>query len=179
MSGRADLVLLDREGRRLVTLGWAPLLRRAAIIGPVVVVLVTVAQVAPERPWWPAPALVLFAVVTAELPDSGIGLATVGGAGAWWAVAATDAPLAGSLLVAVALLACHLATAHAAAGPPGRVAEPATWLRLLGTALPLVAATVAVFAVSLAADGRVVVPTVALAAALLAAAALPWLAVRR
>jgi hypothetical protein len=92
--------------------------------------------------------------------------------------AAADAPLAASLVVAAALLLFHVATAHAAAGPPGRAADRASVTRLAGRSALVLVGTGAVWLVAAAAEG-VVVPPAVLGAALLAAGALPLLTLRR
>lgn len=173
------LAVVDRRGRRLGTVSWARALTWLGVIGPVFVVTVLMTRVAPDAPWWPGPVLLALAVATAGLPDSPIGMVTIAGAGAWWVAVAEDAPRSASPLVAGALLVFHLATAHAAAGPPGRVADPGSVLRLVRGAAPVLAATFALCLVAVAAEDRVVVPPVVLGAALLAVAGVPLLVSRR
>jgi hypothetical protein len=173
------LAVVDRRGRRLGTLTWAGALTWLAVIAPIFAVAVWLTRVAPDTPWWPGPALLVLAVATAALPDSPTGLVTITGACAWWVVAATDEPLSGSIVVAAALLVFHVATAHAAAGPPGRTTDRASVLRLAGRSALVLAATTALWLVAMAAEGRVVVPPVVLGAALLTAGAVPLLGVRR
>ena len=176
MSGGAGWVLEDRDGNRLLTLTVPGIVLRLLTVAPIVVAMAVVHEVAPDTPWWPSVLLVVLAVASAELPDSGVGLMTLGGAGAWWLVAVQEPEVWWGLLVAACLLTFHVALAHAAAGPAG--CAP-TWgvVRRLGgrcSAVLLVAAGLALV-VEVAEDGGEP-PAVVVGVTLALVGALPWYA---
>ncbi|WP_183095923.1 hypothetical protein [Nocardioides stalactiti] len=172
------LVVTDRDGSRLLTLTLPGLVTRLCVVLPVFLALVVVDRLAPEAPWWPPLVLVVLAAAAAELPDTSVGLVTLGGLVAWWLHAVTGPSEWWALLVAGCGLAFHTALAHAAAGPPGctptwavvrRLAARCTGVLLVTGALALV--------VEIAEEGGEP-PLLVVGLALALVAALPW-AVRR
>jgi hypothetical protein len=178
--GRRDgVVLLDREGRRLGVITLTGLVTALSIVVPIGLVAVLVLALAPGGPWWPAVVVTVLALLTAAAPDSGFGFVTLVATSAWWLLALDEDALGWSLPAAACLLAFHLATAHAAAGPEGRSVDPAVVRRLAASAAAVLAGVAGLWLGALAVVGRADVPAVLSAAALLAVGALPWLADRR
>lgn len=178
MSAISGLRFRDRQGRRIGTLSVANVLAWLAIVVPIVVAAEVTRGAAPTSPWWPAVVLVLLAIATAELPDSMCPLSTVLVAAGWWIAAVDDVRLGPTLVVALALLAFHVAAAHTATGPPGRDDDSAVLRGVVARTAQVGALTIVLAALAGVTTGRVDTPPSALGLALLAVGALPWLAGR-
>lgn len=116
---------------------WA--LRLAIAVGPLVALLATVPAGVTPRPWLVG-LVVLTSLVHARLPESSVGVASIGLVIVWWGVAFRGGPHAWALLAAAALLAAHVAALLAAYGPDGLGVDAATvrlWLVRAGVAFLL------------------------------------------
>lgn len=176
MSG---FVLQDRDGTRLLTITVPGMVVRVLTIAPVVVALGCLHAVAPGAPWWPSLVLVLFAVLSAEVPDSTAGLITLGGLVAWWLVAVEEPAVWWGLVVSCCCLVFHTALAHAAAGPQG--CSP-TWPvvgRLAGRCAVVLLVTAGLALVVEVAEEGGEPPALLVGVTLALVGALPWLAARR
>lgn len=177
MSG-LQVTVRDRRGRWVATLSPAAIGRWVLVVGPVLAVVAAIATEAPDSPWWPAVVVGLLALGSAELPDSPAPLLTVGATGAWWVVAVPDPTAGPVLVVAVAVLVFHTATAYAALGPPRRTADRRVVRGVVARTTPIGAATLAVGVLAGAAEGADVVPG-AVVVALAALAGLALLTTRQ
>jgi|GEM_PF-6887567 len=178
-SALTGFVLEDRDGTRLLTITIPGIVVRLLTVLPVGVALVALHLVAPGTPWWPSLMVLLLAVISAALPDSGTGLVTLAGLVSWWLLAVPEDTIWWALLVASCSLVFHAALAHAAAGPPG--ATP-TWavvgqLARRCAVVLLVTAGLAVVVETAAEWGEP--PAVLVAITLGLIGVLPWLAARR
>lgn len=171
----SSLSLLDDAGRRVLTVTVTRVVVGAAMVLPPLVAVVVTWQVADSgSPWWPAPLLVALVPFAAALPDSGIPGLVLAGTGAWWLAAVHEPSLPATLLVAACFLVFHVATAHAAAGPPGCRPSAVVVGSLVARTGGLMAITAGVAAAAAPVDEVVGTPPVLVAAALVAVAALPW-----
>lgn len=173
-----QVTVRDRRGRWVATLSPAAVGRWLLVVGSMLVVVAAVATAAPDGPWWPAGVVGLLALGSAELPDSSAPLLTLGVAAAWWVAVVPDPAGGPVLVVAIAFLVFHTATAHAALGPPGRTAGRRVVRGVVSRTTPIGAATLAVGVLALAAEGADVVPG-AVVVALLGLAGLAWLTTRQ
>ena len=185
MTGPVDsspvtgFVLEDRDGTPLLTLTVPGVVVRLLAVTPIVVAIAVLHRVAPDVHWWPSLALVVLAIGSAGLPDSILGLVTLGGLAAWWLVAVQDPAVPGTLVVAGCGLVFHVALAHAAAGPSGFGPTRAAVRRLTARCAALLLFTGGVAAVVEVADEWDDSPALVVAATLALVGTLPWLAARR
>lgn len=177
------LVVEDAGGRRLLTLTLVRALSTVSVLGPGLAAVLAVLAMAPDgSPWWPAPVLLALVVVAAGMPDSGVPALALVGVGSWWLAVVRDPPMVATVAVAACGLLFHLACARAASGPSGCVPSPAVIGRLAARAAGVLLVTAAIAALATLVEdhsgegGDPGVTSVLLAAALLAVAALPWLA---
>lgn len=168
MSG---VVLVDRRGTVLFRLAWlvSPLL----VVAAVGVAVGLLRYAASDAPAWPGLVLLLLALLAGLLPDTGLGLAVLGGYGAWWAVAVDEPTTPWALPAALALLAAHAVLAHASAGPGDQVCGPTTRITWLRDVALVALATCSVAAVAALAGG-VETSELAAGAGLLLLAGLVW-----
>lgn len=166
------LLIRDREGHRIGTLSAGRVARWLTIVGSCAMVAAQVVAVDRAGPRWPALLLVLLAVASANLPDGGVPLATIGFAAGWWLVAVPSPAAGPATVVALALLVFHVATTHAATGPAGRDVAGRVVLAALGRTAAVGLGTLAVGLGAATTTGRVDVPALVLALALAAVAAL-------
>jgi hypothetical protein len=171
-------VLEDRDGTPLLTLTVPGIVVRLLAVTPVVVTLAVLHRSAPDAVWWPSLALVVVAVGSAGLPDSVLGLVTLGGLVAWWLVAVQEPAVPGVLVVAGCGLVFHVALAHAAAGPSGFGPTRAAVRRLTARCAALLLFTGGVAAVVEVAEGWGEPPAMVVGVTLALVGALPWLAGR-
>ncbi|MDZ5622976.1 hypothetical protein [Nocardioides bizhenqiangii] len=172
-------VLEDRDGTQLLTLTIPGIVVRVLTVAPIAVALAELHRVAPDVSWWPSFALLVLAVGSAGLPDSGVGLVTLGGLVAWWLVAVQQPATWSALVVGCCGLVFHVALAHAAAGPPGFAPTRAVVGRLALRCAGVLLATGGVAAVVEVAEEGGEPPVVVVAITLALVGALPWVAVRR
>jgi len=178
-SGLTGFVLEDRDGTRLLTITIPGIVVRVLTVAPVAIAVGAVHRVAPDTPWWPSLLLVLLAVVSAELPDSGVGLFTLGGLGAWWLIAVPASAVWWGLLVACCGLVFHAALAHAAAGPQGATPTWAVVARLAQRCAVVLLVTGGLAVVVEVAEEWGEPPALLVGITLALVGALPWLAARR
>ncbi len=179
-AGRVSGVsVVDRSGRRLITLDRPRVLTWLAVVGPVLFAVDTLRRLAPGAPPWPLIAIVLLAAIAAEVPDSGVGLLVTIGYGVWWLLVSPDPGPGNALVVGLMLLVFHLALAQAAAGPPGCRPSAAAVGSLVVRGEAVAVATCCVALVAAFAPGRPVSPPALVALAVLALASLPWFLGRR
>lgn len=177
--GFTGFVLEDRDGTRLLTITLPGIVLRLVAVAPVVTAVAAVHVVAPDAPWWPSALLVLLALASTLLPDSGAGLMTLGGTVAWWLVAVEEPAVWWALLVATCGLMFHAALAHAAAGPPGCTPTWAAVGRLtLRCSVVLLMTTGLALVVEIAEEWGEP-PALVVGVTLALAGALPWYAARR
>ncbi len=178
-DGGAGISVVDRSGRRLITVDKPRVLTWLAVVVPVLLAVDTLRRVAPEAPPWPLVAIVLLAAVAVELPDSFVGLLVIVGYGVWWLLVAPYPGPGTALAVGLMLLVFHLALAQAAAGPPGcrPTAAAVGSLVVRGEAVAVVTCCVALVAAF--GPGRLVSPAALVGVSVLALASLPWLLARR
>jgi len=176
MSG---FVLQDRDGTELLTVTVPGAVVRLLTIAPVLVALGALHRLAPDTPWWPSSMIVLLAVVAAAVPDSAVGLLTLGGLVAWWFISVDVATPWWGLLVAGCGLTFHAALAHAAAGPPGCTPSWAAVGRLARRCAVVLAVTAALALVVEVAEEGGEPPALIVGVTLALVAALPWYAARR
>jgi hypothetical protein len=172
-------VLEDRDGTQLLTITVPGIVVRLMTVAPVVIAVGALHRVAPDVPWWPSVLLVLMAVVSASLPDTGAGLVTLGGLVAWWLISVEESAVWWGLLVACCGLVFHVALAHAAAGPPGCTPTWPAVGRLARRCAGVLLATVGLAVVVEAAEEWGEPPTLVVVLTLALVGALPWLAARR
>lgn len=168
------LTLVDDAGRRVLTMTWTRVTVGAAVLVPPVVAVAVTLRVLDGAAWWPAPLLVALVPFAVLLPDSGIPGFVLAGIGAWWLAAVREPPVVATVLVAACLLVFHVATAQAAAGPPGCVASAAVVRPLLLRTAGVLVVTAGLALAAFVVDERVGAPPVLVAAALVAVAGLPW-----
>ncbi|KAA1418611.1 hypothetical protein F0U44_08920 [Nocardioides humilatus] len=168
----------DRDGTRLLTLTVPGIVVRLLTVLPVLVALAALHRIAPGAAWWPSAILAAMAAVSAEVPDSGAGLVTLGGLVAWWLLATDQAGTGWALLVAACGLVFHVALAHAAAGPPGCAPTTAVVARLAVRCAVVLLVTAAIALVVEVAEEWGEPPTLIVGGTLAIVGALPWLAVR-
>ena len=116
---------------------WA--LRLAIAVGPLVALLATVPAGVTPRPVLVG-LVVVASLVHARLPESSVGVVSIGLVIVWWGVAFRDGPHAWAVLAAAGLLAAHVAALLAAYGPDGLGVDAATvrlWLVRAGVAFLL------------------------------------------
>lgn len=171
-------VLQDRDGTPLLTLSIPGIVVRLLTVAPVVIALVVLHAIEPDAVWWPSLALVVLAIGSALLPDSSVGLATLGGLVAWWLVAVPEPDVWWALLVSCCGLVFHVALAHAAAGPSGFGPTRAVVGRLAMRCGGVLLVTTGVAAVVEVAEEWGEPPAVVVGITLALVGALPWLAVR-
>jgi len=176
-SGVTGFVLEDRDGTRLLTITVPGIVVRVLTVAPVAIAVGAVHRVAPDdTPWWPSLLLVLLAVVSAELPDSGVGLFTLGGLVAWWLIAVPASAVWWGLLVACCGLVFHAALAHAAAGPRGATPTWAVVARLAQRCAVVLLVTGGLAVVVEVAEEWGEPPALLVGITLTLVGALPWLA---
>ncbi len=176
MSG---FVLEDREGARLLTITLPGIVVLILTIAPVAIALGALHRVAPDTPWWPSLVLVLLAVISAEVPDSGAGLVTLGGLVGWWLISVQEPTVWWALLVACCGLVFHVALAHAAAGPSGCAPTRAVVTQLAGRCGVVLLMTAGLATVVEVAEEWGEPPALVVGLTLALVGALPWLAARR
>lgn len=175
----SGFVLEDRAGARLLTITIPGIVVRLLTVGPVVVALGALHAVAPGAAWWPSALLALGAVVAAALPDSGVGLVTLGGLAAWWLLSVPAGEVWWALLVSWCGLLFHTALAHAAAGPPGATPTRTVVARLAQRCGVLVLVTAGIASVVEVVEEWGEPPALLVGITLALVGALPWLAARR
>ncbi|RHW27954.1 hypothetical protein D0Z08_06625 [Nocardioides immobilis] len=178
-SALTGFVVEDRDGTRLLTITIPGIVVRILTIVPVVTALGVLHLVAPETPWWPSLVLVLLAVISAEVPDSGAGLVTLAGLVSWWLLAVPEDTVWWALLVATCGLVFHVALAHAAAGPPGATPTWAVVRQLAGRCGLVLLVTTGLAVVVEVAEEWGEPPAVLVGITLALIGILPWLAARR
>lgn len=178
-GGVTGFVLEDRDGTRLLTITIPGIVVRILTVAPVAIALGALHRVAPDTLWWPSAILVLLAVVSAELPDSGAGMITLGGLIAWWLISVGEVAAWWALLVAACALVFHTALAHAAAGPPGCAPTWSTVRRLAVRCAAVLLVTSGLALVVEAAEEWGEPPTLMVGITLALVGVLPWLAARR
>lgn len=171
--------LEDRDGTPLLTITVPGVVVRLFAVAPIAVAVGALHRVAPDALWWPSALLVLLAVLSAELPDSGAGLVTLAGLAAWWLVAVPEPEVWWGLLVACCALVFHAALAHAAAGPSGCTPTWVAGLRLARRCAGVLVATAGLAALVAAADEGGEPPALVVGLTLALVGVLPWLAARR
>jgi hypothetical protein len=129
--------------------------------------------------WWPSLALLVLAVGSAGLPDSGVGLVTLGGLAGWWLVAVPEPTVWPALVVSCCGLVFHVALAHAAAGPTGFAPTRTAVRRLAVRCGAVLLVTGGVAAVAEAAEEWGEPPALVVGLTLALVGALPWLYIRR
>ncbi len=172
-------VLQDRDGTPLLTLTVPGIVVRILTVAPVAVALVVLHLEAPDAWWWPSLALLVLAIGSAALPDSGVGLVTLGGLVAWWLIAVQEPAVWWAFLVSCCGLVFHVALAHAAAGPSGCGPTRAVVRRLATRCAGVLAATAALAVVVEVAEEGGDPPALVVGVTLALVGALPWLAARR
>ena len=178
-SALTGFVLEDRDGTRLLTITIPGIVVRLLTIAPIGVALGALHLVAPGTPWWPSALVLLLAVISAELPDSGTGLVTLAGLVSWWLLTVPEDTVWWALLVAGCGLVFHVALAHAAAGPPGAAPTRAVVGQLARRCAVVLLMTAALAVVVEAAEEWGEPPAVLVAITLALVGVLPWLAARR
>lgn len=176
MSG---FVLEDRDGAQLLTITIPGIVGHVLTVAPIAIAVGALHRTAPDTPWWPSALLVLLALVSAQVPDSGAGLMTLGGLVAWWLIAVQEPVVWWALLVASCGLVFHLALAHAAAGPTGCAPTWPTVGRLARRCAIVLLVTVSLAVVVDAAEAWGEPPALLVGITLALAGALPWIAARR
>lgn len=169
----------DREGTPLLTITVPRVVVRLFAVAPVAIAVGVLHRVAPDALWWPSALLVLLAVLSAELPDSGAGLVALAGLVAWWLIAVREPEVWWGLIVACCALAFHATLAHAAAGPSGCTPAWVAVLRLARRCGAVLVATAGLAALVAAAGEWGEPPTLVVGLTLALVGALPWLATRR
>lgn len=172
-------VVEDRDGTPLLTLTVPGIVVRLVTVVPVAVALTALHLAAPDAEWWPSVTLLVLAVASAELPDSGVGLVTLGGLVAWWLIAVPEPATWWALVVSCCGLVFHVALAHAAAGPAGAGPTRAVVGRLAMRCTAVLLFTAGVAAVVEVAEEWGEPPALVVGITLALVGALPWLAVRR
>lgn len=178
-AGLTGFVLEDRDGTPLLTLTIPGIALRVLTVAPVALTLGALHLVAPDTPWWPSLLILLMAVVAAELPDSAVGMVTLGTLVLWWLVAAGEPAIWWALLVSACGLVFHAALAHASAGPPGATPTLATVTALSGRCGVVLLVTAGIALVVDVAEEWGEPPAVTVAVTLALVGALPWWAARR
>ncbi|WP_183098520.1 hypothetical protein [Nocardioides pelophilus] len=168
--------LEDRDGTQLLTITVPGIVVRLSAVAPIAIAVGALHRVAPDALWWPSVLLVLLAVLSAELPDSGAGLVTLGGLAAWWLIAVPEPEVWWGLLVACCALVFHAALAHAAAGPSGCAPTWLAVLRLARRCGGVLVATTGLAAVVEAAAEWGEPPMLVVGLTLALVGVLPWLA---
>jgi hypothetical protein len=172
-------VVEDRDGTELLTLTIPGLVVRLLTVAPVATALAVLYAIAPGAAWWPSAAVLLLAVLSAELPDSGAGLATLGGLVGWWLVAVPEPAVWWALVISGCCLVFHVVLAHAAAGPSGAGPTRAVVGRLTMRCAVVLVLTAGVAAVVEVAEEWGEPPALAVGITLALAGALPWFAAPR
>ncbi len=173
------VVLQDRGGTPLVTLTVPGIVVRLVAVGTIAVALAVLHRVAPEIPWWPSLATLVLAVGSAAMPDSAVGLVTLGALAAWWLVAVDEPAVWWALVVACCCLVFHVALAHAAAGPSGFGSTRAVVRRLATRCGAVLLVTAGVAAVAGVAKEWGEPPALVVGITLALVGAAPWFAARR
>jgi len=172
-------VLTDRDGTQLLTITVPGIVVRLLTVAPVAIAVGALHRVAPDTLWWPSVLLVLMAVVSAALPDTGAGLVTLAGLAAWWLIAVRESEVWWGLLVACCGLVFHAALAHAAAGPPGCTPTWSAVVRLARRCGGVLLVTAGLAVVVEVAEEWGDPPTLVVGLTLALVGALPWLAASR
>lgn len=172
--------LEDRDGTPLLAITVPGVVVRLFAVAPIAIAVAALHRVAPpDTPWWPSVLLVLLAALSAGLPDSGAGLATLAGLVAWWLTAVREPEVWWGLLVAGCALVFHATLAHAAAGPSGCAPTGVAVLRMARRCGGVLAATAGLAALVEATEEWGEPPVLVVGVTLALVGVLPWLAARR